>query len=73
MPLFNIEKVTLSRADQKGKEIGDEKRSYENETPRTNLTGVDLGNISHKRILNDRVFNLFQQMLKPQYIHATRL
>ena len=53
--------------DQRGKKIGDEKRSDKNETRRTNLTGGDLGNISLKRILNDSVFNSFQQMLKSIY------
>ena len=53
--------------DQRGKKIGDEKRSDKNETRRTNLTCGDLGNISLKRILNDSVFNSFQQMLKSIY------
>ena len=46
--------------DQRGKEIGDEQRSYKNETPRTNLTAGDLGNISHNRMLNGSVINSFQ-------------
>ena len=73
MPSFNIEKATLSQVDQRGKEIGDEQRSYKNETPRTNLTAGDLGDISHNRMLNDSVINSFQQMLKFQYIHANGL
>ena len=60
MPSFNIEKATLSQVDQRGKEIGDEERSYKNETPRTNLTAGDLGNISHNRMLNGSVINSFQ-------------
>ena len=60
MPSFNIEKATLSQVDQRGKEIGDEQHSYKNETPRTNLTAGDLGNISHNRMLNGSVINSFQ-------------
>ena len=46
--------------DQRGKENADEMRSYKNQTPRTNLTARDLGDISHNRILNDSVINSFQ-------------
>ena len=73
MPSFNIEKATLRQVDQRGKEIGDEQRSYKNETPKTNLTAEDLGVISHNRMLNDSVVNSFQQVLKSQYIHANGL
>ena len=73
MPSFNIEKAALSQVDQRGKKIGDEQRSYENGAPRTNLTAEDLGNTSHKRMLNDSVIDSFQQMLKSQYIHGNGL
>ena len=73
MPSFNIEKTTLRQVDQRGKEIGDEQRSYKNETPRTNLTAGDSGVISHNRILNGSVINSFQEVLKSQYIHANGL
>ena len=73
MPSFNIEKATLSQVDQRGKEIEDEQCSYKNETLRTNLTAGDLGDISHNRMLNGSVINLFQQMLKTQSIHANEL
>ena len=73
MPSFNIEKTTPILVDQRGKEIGDENHSYKNETPRTNLTAGDLGDISHHRMLNGRVINSFLQMLKSQYIQVNIL
>ena len=50
--------------DQRGQEIGNEKRSCKNETARSSLLAGGLGDIFHKRILNGSVINSFQHMLK---------